>query len=186
MKKAFSFTHTWMGLFVLIGAISVSIMQDDGSNNRGGNYTRLSPVDVLAIIARPLPSDVDRGYYLAGADITNVFLENVQLERAILRRADLSNSVLTDANLRGADLSGATLHGTQLWFADLSVTNLVSADLTGADLFQSRLADAVLDGAIIKGVDFTDSYLENTILPDGSTYEIGDDLVARFGASKNP
>jgi uncharacterized protein YjbI with pentapeptide repeats len=178
-----------MGFLIagLLTGFFLAFSLHDLSVTEAQSYIQLSQRDILNIIARPLETEnTAPGYYLVGAQMSNLLLENAILRNANMRAADLSNSNLENALLRGADLSRAKLNSSQLRFADLSATNLLGANLTSANLFQARLIGANLDSAILTGVDFTDAVLEGAILPDGSTYQFGDDLVNRFNAASNP
>lgn len=81
---------------------------------------------------------------LAGADITNVVLEN-----AWLPRIDLHNT----------ELEGGNLQNSSLWGADLTAAKLKGANLKGADLRYTKLHSVVLD----KNTDLTGAcYVEGT------------------------
>ena len=79
---------------------------------------------------------------LLGVDVSDAFLQGIDLHDADLTRADLSS-----ADMRNAKLAGAKLES-----ADLRWTNLVNADLSGTDLSGVNLENADLDGVDLAGV----------------------------------
>ncbi|HEX3356180.1 MAG TPA: pentapeptide repeat-containing protein [Tepidisphaeraceae bacterium] len=79
---------------------------------------------------------------LLGVDVSDAFLQGVDLHDADLSRADFSS----------ADMRNANLSGTKLEEADMRWTNLVNGDLSGADLNGTNLEEADLDGADLAGV----------------------------------
>lgn len=121
---------------------------------------------------------------LAGADMSNMDLNSVCLERADLSGVDLTDSDLSEAilgkaklsraKLGSADLSNASLRETDLTWADMKGVRLISADLTGAclpdvDLTDARLrnadfTNADLEGADLRGADITGVILNGTDL----------------------
>ena len=78
------------------------------------------------------------------ADLSCANLSDVDLNCALLRRADLIGANLSDAYLDGAYLGGA---------------NLSQADLGGADLEAADLNDANLRGANLRGANLEGAYL---------------------------
>ncbi len=93
---------------------------------------------------------------LSGADMSNMDLTAVCLERA-----DLSGVDLTDSDLSEAALGKAKLSRAKLGCADLSNASLREADLTWADMREVRLTSADLTGACLPDVDMTDARLKN-------------------------
>jgi uncharacterized protein YjbI with pentapeptide repeats len=81
-------------------------------------------------------------------------LENIKLERAILREANFSRANLTGAYLNAADLTDARLEQ-----ADLS-----HADLTKANLRNANLSKAILNGTTLKRANLIDARLEDVEL----------------------
>ena len=79
---------------------------------------------------------------LLGVNVSDAFLQGIDLRDAILIRADLSS-----ADMRNAELSGAHLES-----ANMRYTNLSNADLTGADVGGAVLDDADLHGADLSGL----------------------------------
>ena len=113
----------------------------------------------------------DRGFGLAGLDLSGRDLRGAdipysQLQGTNLSGADLSGASISKADLTGADLSSAILHRTNvtrailrqaiLERADLRGANLVGADLTGARLKGADLGDAYLTFADLRGVEGLD------------------------------
>jgi len=112
---------------------------------------------------------------LNGADLRGVWLWEVGMSRASLKRTNLS-----DAKLYRADLSGADLSEANLWKADLRKTNLIRTNLCGAFLGGANLQEARLNGANLsradlRGADLTEAdlsgaILDQTIMPDGTIH----------------
>ncbi len=73
------------------------------------------------------------------------------LSGACLAGLDLKEANLIQIDLRNADLSGADLANADLRLADLSGANLSRANLAFADLSGARLTGAVLRDAIVLG-----------------------------------
>jgi uncharacterized protein YjbI with pentapeptide repeats len=90
-------------------------------------------------------SDTLQGAQLAGADLNDANLVQVDL-----RNADLSGASLRDADLRLARLNHVNFSNADLNGADLSKTKLEGADLRGAKLLGTKLADADLRGATVE------------------------------------
>jgi hypothetical protein len=87
----------------------------------------------------------------AGADLSHLNLQGIDMREANLSRAslvdaDLSSANLSGANLRSADLSAARLVNTNLHGADLSNAYIPSVTASGADFER-----AILDGATFGG-----------------------------------
>lgn len=75
-----------------------------------------------------------------------------RLNRAGISKIDLNRCFLQDANLQGAIL----------WKADLSFANLQNADLTGAKLQSARMYKADLRGAKLEYANFIDAVIWET------------------------
>lgn len=84
---------------------------------------------------------------LAGADLRNQDLEEVDLERADF----------TGAQLEGTDLRAANLKGVQFTDANLKNADLREADLYQADFSNANLTGAQLEGALTDSTDFSGS-----------------------------
>ncbi len=65
-------------------------------------------------------------------DLTWVHIEGIDLAGANLSEVILDNACLRKANLTEVNLQGASLKNTDLRFADLRGSELVNADFTGA------------------------------------------------------
>lgn len=103
------------------------------------------------------------------ADLSNTYLNCVDLKEADLREANLSDVTLNNVDLKGADLRGANLAYAQLNNVDLKYSDLDSAVLMGvflrdSDLRHIMLTEANLTEADIKRVDLRYSRLNNSIL----------------------
>lgn len=96
------------------------------------------------------------GSYLAGANLTEAELEDVYLVGANLDGADL-----TDADLSGGRLTLASLENSDLTRADLNVVNFQQANLTAAILTEVTLAGGNLDYATLTNADLSGADLTN-------------------------
>jgi len=94
------------------------------------------------------------GANLAGADLSDVWMEGTDLSGANLIFANLAESNLSGADLSGADLSGADLTDSFLWN-----TNMESADLTGANLSSAFLGYTNLTSASLRYTNLTGANL---------------------------
>jgi hypothetical protein len=98
---------------------------------------------------------------LQGADLSNFYLGDVNLNMANLSGANLSN-----ASLRNASLEGANLTGANLICANLTGANLTGANLTGANLTGANLTGANLTGANFSKADLRLVNLDEDIFSD--------------------
>lgn len=103
------------------------------------------------------------------ADLSNAYLNCVDLKCSDLREANLLGATLDNVNLKGADLRGVNLIDAQLNDVDLKYSNLDSAVLVGVflrdcDLKHTILTRANLTGADIRRVNLKYSCLINSIL----------------------
>ena len=111
----------------------------------------------------------------------------VNLESAVLNRADLVHSRITQARCHAAGFESADLRGCTLDGTDLSNANLCGADLSRASLVQTCLNHATLDGARIYGisawdVNLTGASQKEMIItrPDGPLISTDSLEVAQF------
>ncbi|HEY1628514.1 MAG TPA: pentapeptide repeat-containing protein [Tepidisphaeraceae bacterium] len=79
---------------------------------------------------------------LLGVDVSDAFLQGVDLHDANLARADFSGADLRNANLRGANLGSANLHSA----------NLINAQLVGANLEDANLEETDLENADLQEI----------------------------------
>lgn len=129
------------------------------------------------------------GSMLPEADLDEIHLENVNLTRAKMGKAqliksrftgaNLNKAVLRDADLREAVLSGCNLRGARLDDANLEGADLRNANLKGAHLIHANLKNCLLShspsagtatekadsGSSLDGLDL--AILIDTIVPDG-------------------
>jgi uncharacterized protein YjbI with pentapeptide repeats len=167
---------------------------------------QLETKDVLVIVARPLPENATYGYYLPNVDLHNTKLIGVNFAKAelsysnlsgsFLLNADFSNSSLQQVNFLGAELSNsqlanawlleANLENATIAYAKLDGANFEDAILTNADLTSSSLVNVNLKGATITGASFSGAIMTGVVLPNGQTYQKGDDLITQFGTRTNP
>jgi hypothetical protein len=98
------------------------------------------------------------GVLLVGVDVSDAFLQGVDLNGANLlrsnfRSADVRDGKFIGAQLEDADLTSANLRHADLRKAELQNANLEDADLFGADLGQSDLSGARLSKADLRNTD---------------------------------
>lgn len=98
---------------------------------------------------------------LVGVDVSDAYLQGVELIGADLRRADLRAADLRHAVFRKANLEGAMLRGANLRDADLTSANLADANLFDSDLSQARLEGVNLHGANLARADLRAAELRN-------------------------
>ncbi|SRR6266481_296321 len=85
---------------------------------------------------------------------------NINLEGAILRKANLYEANLEKANLKRVNLLGANLERANLKGADLRGANLEKANLYRANLDETSLDETNLQGANLEGATIKrDTYL---------------------------
>ena len=120
----------------------------------------------------------DRYFINANLRCTNLsqlFLNDINLSYGKLNLADLSGTHLTRANLMAADLreanlSDSKLNQTQFVRANLESANLSGADLTGADLTRACLSNANLSNADLRGANLSQADLRGANL-NGALFE---------------
>ena len=98
------------------------------------------------------------GVLLVGVDVSDAFLQGVDLNganllRANFRSADVRDGSFIGAQLEDVDLTSANLRHADLRKADLQNANLEDADLFGADLGQADLSGARLSKANLRNTD---------------------------------
>jgi len=123
------------------------------AQGKGGNGGRIDALQELNIDGVPL----------VGVDLSDAYLQGVNLPNANLLRATLDGTDLRDAVLSGADLEECSMVYGNLRRADLHDARLGEssnfknadfngADLSGADLDQASFAKADLRNANLDGV----------------------------------
>jgi uncharacterized protein YjbI with pentapeptide repeats len=125
-----------------------------------------------------------------GADLSNSFLDAVQLERCdlsgtILRHAELNRCRAVETKLPGADLRGAKLSDASWPNTDFTGANLAEAqmhqtafagailakcDLRRAELGRAKLAGADLRGADLRHANLAEADLRGALL-DGANFD---------------
>jgi hypothetical protein len=90
---------------------------------------------------------VTQGKSLAGADLSNGFLQGINLSGADLRMADLSGADLRMSTLERADFRGAKMIDIRMQGAKLDHSLLDGADLTNADLNGCTIPHSSFRGA---------------------------------------
>ena len=101
------------------------------------------------------------GVCLAGMNLRNATMWEMDFSGADLSGADLTEAILVRSNLTGANLTGAILTKAQLSGANLTGATLTGADLSRASLLGTNLSDAQMSlvtlnrafmyGSILKG-----------------------------------
>lgn len=139
--------------------------------------------------------DVQGPDSMAGANMENAQLENVNfsgrnLKGAVMINANLKNANFSGSNLAGAvmenvDATGANFSGANLKDAVLINANLINANLTGANLKNAVLEGANLTGAKIAGANFKDAVLQGATLPHGEEFHSEAELM-QYGAAARP
>jgi hypothetical protein len=143
----------WRGGIMNIGRKSELIQQIGDAGDPGSVITALE--------------ECRANGWLEDGSLHGVNMENSDLRRAKLSKADLQGAHLAGANLRAADLHGAVLQEADLSGADLGQANLRDADLTAAALEGVRL-----DGATVTEMQLARAEsLADAILPDGNRYD---------------
>jgi hypothetical protein len=121
------------------------------AQGRGGSGGRIEALEELNADRVPL----------VGVDLSDAFLQGIELNKANLQRsnfksADLRGSSLQSANLAHvsfdtANLRGGNLRNANVTYADLQDADLFGADLSGTDLEGVRLDRADLRNANLRG-----------------------------------
>ncbi len=99
-------------------------------------------------------------------DLFKADLYGINLEGAIINRADLRGASLGEANLVGANLTRAFLVGADLHNANLSRTRLAGVDFSHANLNQAHLSEADLYATLLTSADLTNADLTRTNLQE--------------------
>jgi uncharacterized protein YjbI with pentapeptide repeats len=100
---------------------------------------------------------------LTGANLNYTYLAFVDLQGAILERANLVDTELANANLVDTELANANLVD-----ANLSAANLAGANLSGANLTRATLIGTNLSGANVRNANLTGANLRNANLEDAN------------------
>lgn len=132
---------------------------------------------------------------MAGANMENAQLENVNFSgrnlkgahmiNTNLKNANFSGANLADANLEGADATGANFSGANLKDTVLINVKFTNANLTGANLKNANLEGADLTGARISGANFKGAVLQDATLPHGEEFHSEAELM-QYGAAARP
>ncbi len=110
---------------------------------------------------------------LKGLDLSNIKIDKLNLQAAILsgvnfKNTDLSGAMLAEANLAHADLSYANLRDANLKDADLTGANLTGADLTGACLEDALFENANMQKTILNNVNAENAIFSETNLTEAT------------------
>jgi len=143
----------------------------EASNAAGGQIRRFNQeqYERLKSCASPQKIDEWNGWRQENADV-EIELEDADMGKWYLARADLAK-----AHLRGAKLRSAKLGGARLEHADLHRAGLRSATLTGAELEGTDFRFADMSHAAAEGTSFLATHLEDATLTDakleGATFD---------------
>ena len=111
----------------------------NSAQSKGGSGGRIEALEELAADKVPL----------VGVDVSDAFLQGINLDGANLLRA----------NLRAADVRGGRFVGAQLEYADLTSANFRGGSFEKANLTNAVLQDSDLNGANLSGADLRDAKL---------------------------
>jgi hypothetical protein len=118
----------------------------NSAQGKGGSGGRIDALEELHADGVPL----------VGVDVSDAFLQDIDLSRANLLRA----------NFRAADVRGGNLDGAQMQYVDLASANLRDAILRNANLRNATLQDADLNGANLSEADLGGANLAKADLRD--------------------
>jgi uncharacterized protein YjbI with pentapeptide repeats len=151
---------------------SAEVLEDVRAN--GAHDKNLSGVEWAALDL----TDINLEFaILIRANLRECVLRGANISRAGLSNADLTNADMTNAILQminarrlkasGACLDGARLNGATLANADLSGASLINSELVGTNLRGANLREANLSGAQLLRASFDGSDRTDAILDDG-------------------
>jgi uncharacterized protein YjbI with pentapeptide repeats len=95
----------------------------------------------------------------------------INLDGAYLQELDLESAVLREAHLAGTDMHGARLDHANLSGANLSSCNLIDSRLREADLGQVIAANAFFSSAHMRGAVLQSAVLNNVLLNNAGLVE---------------
>jgi Pentapeptide repeats (8 copies) len=121
------------------------------------------------------------GVPLVGVDVSDSFLQGVELNRGSLARSNFSS----------ADVRGGSFKDARLEFANLASANIRNGSFENADLRNATLQDADLQGtslggADLEGADLSKADLRSTDLRDIQWRMIANIKLANIYGVKNP
>ena len=116
----------------------------NSAQSKGGSGGRIDALEELHADGVPL----------VGVDVSDAFLQGI----------DLGGADLLRANFRAADARGGNFSKARLEYADLSSANFRGADFRSADLKKASLEDADLNGADLSGSDLEGANLSKADL----------------------
>jgi uncharacterized protein YjbI with pentapeptide repeats len=119
------------------------------AQGKGGNGGRIEALEQL----------VKDKVSLTGVDVSGGFLQHINLDHAVLVRANFHNADVRSGSLQAANLSNADLSGANLRKGDLQRAELEQADLNEADLNGANLRNADLNGVNLAGADLRNADL---------------------------
>jgi MinD-like ATPase involved in chromosome partitioning or flagellar assembly len=107
------------------------------------------------------------------ADLSNAKLQNIHMEYAVLKNARLTNADMRGASLSHANFSGAFLKDANLNNAILNAVvlrgaNMIGVNLTGASLRDADLSNVDLRGAILHDADLRGANLTDAKVLDSA------------------
>jgi hypothetical protein len=121
------------------------------------------------------------GVPLEGVDVSDAYLQGVDLQSAELERSNFSS-----ADVRGGSFKAARLEFANLASANVRNGSFENADLRNATLQDADLQGADLGGADLEGVDLSKADLRNADLHNIKWSKIADLKLANIFGVKNP
>jgi hypothetical protein len=143
----------------------------NSAQSKGGNGGRIDALEELLADGVPL----------VGVDVSDAFLQGI----------DLGGADLVRANFRGADVRRGNLSKSRLEYADLSSANFRGANFRSANLRRASLEDADLNGtdlseSDLQGANLSKADLRTAELRDCKWEKISDIKMANILGIKNP
>jgi hypothetical protein len=117
---------------------------------------------------------------LVGVDVSDAYLQEVELESADLRRSTLRGADLKKSRLKKADLEEADMTFANFREADMRRINLTDAIAKNVDFNGADLTGATLSGTNLDGTDLRHANIANVIWDRVSL------TGARIAGIKNP
>lgn len=128
-----------------------------------------------------------RNHSFIGANLQGLFLKGADFEGSYLNWANMKGVTLFGANLIDTNFFAADLCGALLGQADLSNAELMGVDLREADFYNARLNGTSFLQADLRGASFAFALFdENTILPDGSSLDVNQNIQEQLDVFTNP
>lgn len=138
--------------------------------------------------------EVNQEQLVAGANLPNVNLSDLDLsfkdllnanfENADLSHCDLSFTYLANSNLKNANLSSCNLSGAILFKCNLEGANLSNSNLVWSTMDNSNLKNANLSGCDLRNTRLNGAVLLNANLTNSKMGYVAQDKAIRKGRKK--